>query len=137
MTTQDAATKIARSAAARARSAWQHYRRVWIVLGVIAIGIAGYFGAGSGVAYTDDAYVRSDLVAIAPQVSGIVKTVVVADNQPVAAGDPTATIDPEPYQLDVALKQQQVASLEASVAVKTQMQTADAASVDAANAALR
>jgi multidrug efflux system membrane fusion protein len=137
MRTPHAATKIARSAAPRAPSAWQRYRRGWIGLGVIAIGIAGYFGAGAVVAYTDDAYVRSDVVAVAPQVSGIVKTVLVTDNQPVAASDPIATIDPEPYQLDVALKQQQVAGLEAAVAVKTQIQAADATNVDAANAALR
>jgi membrane fusion protein, multidrug efflux system len=130
-------TKIARSAAPPVPSLWQRYKRAWIAAGVVAIGAALYFGGGAFVAYTSDAYVRSDLVAIAPEVSGIVKTVSVQDNQKIAAGDPIATIDPEPYQLDVDLKQQQIAGLEAAVAVKTQAQQADSASVDAADAALR
>jgi len=130
-------TKIARSAAPPVPSLWQRYKRAWIAAGAVAIGAALYFGAGAFVAYTSDAYVRSDLVAIAPEVSGIVKTVSVQDNQKIAAGDPIATIDPEPYQLDVDLKQQQIAGLEAAVAVKTQAQQADSASVDAADAALR
>jgi len=130
-------TKIARSAAPPVPSLWQRYKRAWIAAGAVAIGAALYFGGGAFVAYTSDAYVRSDLVAIAPEVSGIVKTVSVQDNQKIAAGDPIATIDPEPYQLDVDLKQQQIASLEAAVAVKTQAQQADSASVDAADAALR
>jgi multidrug efflux system membrane fusion protein len=78
----------------------------------------------------------SDLVPIAPEVAGFVKTVAVEYNQKVKAGDLIATIDPEPYQLDVALKQQQVASLEAAVEVKAQSQAAADANVDAAKSAV-
>ncbi len=77
------------------------------------------------------------MVAIAPEVAGIVQSVAIQDNQKVAAGDLLAVIDPRPYQLDVDLKQQQVAGLEAAVAVKSEAQTSDAASLDAANAGLR
>jgi multidrug efflux system membrane fusion protein len=131
------ATKTARSTTAPTPSIWRRYRRLWIAAGVIVAGVALYFGGSAVIAYTDDAYVLSDLVAIAPQVAGIVKSVAVVDNQKVAAGDPIATIDPEPFQLEVNLKQQQIASLEATVAVKAQTQVSDAASVDAASAALR
>jgi multidrug efflux system membrane fusion protein len=131
------ATKTARSTTAPTPSIWRRYRRLWIAAGVIVAGVALYFGGSAIIAYTDDAYVLSDLVAIAPQVAGIVKSVGVVDNQQVAAGDPIATIDPEPFQLEVNLKQQQIASLEATVAVKAQTQVSDAASVDAASAALR
>jgi multidrug efflux system membrane fusion protein len=55
----------------------------------------------SFVAITDDAYVRSDLVAIAPQVSGPIIEVAVQDNQPVRRGDLLARIDPTPFQLAV------------------------------------
>jgi multidrug efflux system membrane fusion protein len=127
------ATKTAQSAP----SIWRRYRRQWIVGGFIVVGIVLYFGVGALVAYTPDAYVQSDLVAIAPEVAGFVKAVAVSDNQKIAAGDTLATIDPTPYQLDVDLKQQQVAGLEAAVAVKTQAQAADAASLDATNAGLR
>ena len=53
------------------------------------------------VAYTDDAYVRSDLVAVAPQVTGQIIDVHVVDNQEVKVGDRLFTIDPEPFQLVV------------------------------------
>ena len=53
------------------------------------------------VAYTDDAYVRSDLVAVAPQVTGQIIEVHVVDNQNVRIGDKLFTIDPEPFQLVV------------------------------------
>ena len=59
----------------------------------------------SFVAFTDDAYVRSDLVAIAPQVTGPIIAVAVRDNQPVHRGDLLARIDPTPFQLDVAAAQ--------------------------------
>lgn len=55
----------------------------------------------SFVAYTDDAYVRSDLVAVAPQVTGQITEVHVVDNQDVKIGDKLFTIDPEPFQLVV------------------------------------
>jgi multidrug efflux system membrane fusion protein len=131
------ATKPARSTPPAAPSIWRRHRRACIASGAVVIAIALYFGVDAVAAYTSDAYVRSDLVALAPEVGGIVKTVSVEDNQKIAAGDPVATIDPLPYQLEVDLKQQQIARLEAAVAVKTQSQAADAASLDAANAALR
>ncbi|WP_295142541.1 HlyD family secretion protein [uncultured Reyranella sp.] len=53
------------------------------------------------VAFTDDAYVRSDLVAVAPQVTGQIIEVHVVDNQDVKIGDKLYTIDPEPFQLVV------------------------------------
>jgi membrane fusion protein, multidrug efflux system len=131
------ATKTARSSAPPTPSIWRRYLRLWIAGGTVVIAVALYFGGGAFIAYTADAYVQSDLVAIAPEVAGFVKAVAVNDNQKIAAGDTLATIDPTPYQLDVDLKQQQVAGLEAAVAVKTQAQGADAASLDAANAGLR
>jgi multidrug efflux system membrane fusion protein len=131
------ATKTARSTTVATPSIWRRYLRLWIAAGVIVAAIALYFGGSAIIAYTDDAYMWSDLVAIAPQVSGIIKTVTVVDNQKVAVGDPIAVIDPEPFQLEVDLRQRQVASLEALVAVKIQTQANDAASIDAAAAALR
>jgi multidrug efflux system membrane fusion protein len=110
---------------------------LWIVVGALVVAIGFYFGTGAFIAYTADAYVRSDLIAVAPEVSGVIKTVAVQDNQRVAAGDPIATIDPEPFQLDVELKQRQVDSFDATVAVKVQAQSADAANIDAAIAELR
>jgi multidrug efflux system membrane fusion protein len=53
------------------------------------------------IAYTDDAYVRSDLVAVAPEITGRIIAVHVVDNQPVKKGDKLVTIDPVPFQLVV------------------------------------
>jgi multidrug efflux system membrane fusion protein len=129
--------RIGRSSDPATPSIWRRYRRLWLAVGTIIAGIVLYFGSDAFVAYTSDAYVRSDLVPIAPEVAGIVKTVSVTDNQKVAAGDLLATIDPEPYRLDVDLKQQNIAGLEAAVAVKQEARVIDVANVDAAEAALR
>ena len=53
------------------------------------------------IAYTDDAYVRSDLVAVAPEITGRIIAVHVVDNQSVKKGDKLVTIDPVPFQLVV------------------------------------
>jgi multidrug efflux system membrane fusion protein len=55
----------------------------------------------SFVYYTDDAYVRSDIVSIAPEITGRVTAVHVIDNQNVKLGDPLISIDPVPFQLAV------------------------------------
>jgi multidrug efflux system membrane fusion protein len=60
------------------------------------------------VAYTDDAYVRSDLVAVAPEVTGPIIAVHVIDNQTVKKGDKLVSIDPVPFQLDVNTRQAQI-----------------------------
>ena len=60
------------------------------------------------IAYTDDAYVRSDLVAVAPEITGPISAVHVVDNQTVKKGDPLVTIDPVPFQLDVNQRQAQI-----------------------------
>lgn len=55
-------------------------------------------------AYTDDAYVLSDYVNLAPTVRGPVAVLNVVDNDRVSAGDVLFEIDPRPYQfaLDAA-----------------------------------
>ncbi len=72
-------------------------------IGIAAVATVGIFVAyeivTSFIAYTSDAYVQSDLVAVAPQVSGRIIAVSVADNQTVAQGDLLATIDPVPFQV--------------------------------------
>jgi multidrug efflux system membrane fusion protein len=110
-------------------------RRAWIA-GAFLAGAVIYFGSGWFVAYTEDAYIQSDLVAVAPQVAGVVQSVAVHDNQRVSAGDLIATIDPRPFQLEVDLKQERIAVLEATVLVTSQSRDAEAAKLNAATAAL-
>ncbi len=55
-------------------------------MGAIIAGFALYELITSFVAYTDDAFVRSYLVAVAPEVTGRIIDIRVADNQWVKAG---------------------------------------------------
>ncbi|MGE9553064.1 HlyD family secretion protein [Erwinia amylovora] len=50
-------------------------------------------------ARTDDAVVTADYTAIAPKVSGYIRTVYVGDNQSVKAGDVLATLDDRDYRV--------------------------------------
>ncbi len=74
-------------------------RRVGLAAAIALALFVAYEVISSFVAFTDDAYVQSDLVALAPQVTGRIIAVHVADNQDVAEGDLLASIDPVPFQL--------------------------------------
>ncbi len=87
------------------------------------------------IAYTDDAYVRSDLVAVAPEITGRIIAVHVVDNQPVKKGDKLATIDPVPFQLVVNQWQAQIEQEQALLKVaQEELDTAKAA-LDASTSA--
>jgi membrane fusion protein, multidrug efflux system len=58
---------------------------------------------------TDDAYVRANIVGVAPQVSGTIVELPLRDNQHVQAGDLLFVIDPRPYQAELDLAQAQLA----------------------------
>jgi membrane fusion protein, multidrug efflux system len=75
--------------------------RTLLGIGALLLVFVAWQVLTSFVAYTDDAYVRSDLVAMAPQVTGHVVTVAVTDNQRVHRGDLLIEIDPTPFQLAV------------------------------------
>jgi multidrug efflux system membrane fusion protein len=110
-------------------------------LGIAAVAVLGIFVlyeiATSFIAYTADAYTQSDLVGVAPQVTGRITTVSIEDNQTVAAGDLLATIDPVPFQLaadqyraeveearaQVAADQDAIASTQATLAAALAAQT--------------
>lgn len=80
------------------------------------------------VIYTDDAYVRSDLVALAPEITGRIIAVHVVDNQPVKKGDKLVSIDPVPFQLVVNQTQAQIDQAKALLkASQEELATAQAA----------
>lgn len=58
---------------------------------------------------TDDAYVRANIVAVAPEVSGTIVELPLRDNQHVKAGDLLFVIDPRPYQAELDLAQARLA----------------------------
>ena len=111
-------------------------RRVALVVGGVLAAFLLYEGVTSVVAYTDDAYVRSDLVAVAPEVTGRIIAVHVVDNPKVQAGDPLVTIDPEPFALAVAQVQSDLAEAQSQIVADRDAITAAQATYDGAVAEL-
>jgi multidrug efflux system membrane fusion protein len=87
------------------------------------------------VAYTDDAYVRSDLIGVAPEVTGPIIALHVVDNQAIKKGDRLYKIDPTPFQLEVNTRQAQIEEQTALVKVaREELGTAKAALESATSA---
>src|SRR5215831_14077959 len=66
---------------------------------------------------TDDAYVNSYVTFVAPRVSGQVARVLVDDNNRVKKGDILVELDPEPFRVQVAIKQAAVDAARANLVV--------------------
>jgi membrane fusion protein, multidrug efflux system len=89
----------------------RHWLRTTIVVAAAVIGIA--IGAYVGIPWvvtalntvsTDDAYVNGHVTFVAPRVAGQVKKVLVDDNYRVKKGDLLVQLDPEPFEVDLAIK---------------------------------
>ncbi|MBV8402546.1 MAG: HlyD family secretion protein [Acetobacteraceae bacterium] len=109
-------------------------RRVLLMLSSIALALALYWASSYFFAYTNDAYVTSDLVSVAPYISGRIIGVNILDNQTVRKGDLLATIDPAPFQLALNEKQAKKTEAEAQLAVDRDVITAAQAQRDDASA---
>ena len=72
-----------------------------------------WFVHGRFIESTDDAYLRADLVTVAPRVSGYVDEIYVTENQKVTAGQPLLRIDRRNYQDALS---QQTATVDARLA---------------------
>ena len=115
------------------------------------IGVAGatafghyYVTTGRYLETTDDAYVKADSTIIAPKVSGYIAEVLVADNEPVKAGQVLARIDDRDFktalkqaQADVAASKAAVNNLNAQIELQQPLIQQQAAEVDAAEATLK
>jgi membrane fusion protein, multidrug efflux system len=110
--------------------------RWWIII-LLCIGALIYFASDYLINYTDDAYVRSDFVPIACQVDGIVQSVAVTDNQFVKTGDLLFHIDPEPYRLTLALKQDRITAAVADMEEKMAAATVIISQIESARATLQ
>jgi membrane fusion protein (multidrug efflux system) len=77
---------------------------------VLALVAGGYvYLTGGRYIATDNAYVRADIVQVSTDVSGMVKTVEVADNQKVDAGQVLFRLDDAPYRFALDNAQAQLA----------------------------
>jgi membrane fusion protein (multidrug efflux system) len=78
-------------------------RTITFILVVILLILAGaYFINEMQYVSTDDAYVETTMVSVAPKVSGQIEEVYVTDNQHVNAGDLVAIIDDADYRVKLA-----------------------------------
>ena len=66
---------------------------------------------------TDDAYVNGYVTFVAPRVAGQVARVLVDDNNRVKKGDVLVELDPEPFRVQVAIKQAAVDAAQADLTV--------------------
>ncbi|BAV64368.1 HlyD family secretion protein [Sphingobium cloacae] len=91
---------------------------------VAGCGLALVAAAGFGIHWwvkgrflveTDNAYVRADVVTIAPRVAGVIAALAVADNQRVRAGDILARIDDRDYRMKVAEAEGALSAAQAAV----------------------
>ncbi len=98
--------------AARARRRWR-VRVVFMVLLPLlaAAALLAWYLRGGGFVETDNAYVKSDKVAISAEVAGLVAEVLVRDNEAVAAGRVLFRLNPAPYRVAVAEAEAKVAQV--------------------------
>ena len=75
---------------------------VVIPLVALALGFSWWLSSGRYVS-TDNAYVGADKSLITPQVTGAIVAVHVVEGQKVKVGDPLFDIDPQPYEIALAL----------------------------------
>lgn len=118
-------------------AARRYRRRVLLALAGLALAFGLYWGSSYVLAYTDDAYVTSDLVGIAPWITGRIVAVPIVDNQTVTKGTLLAEIDPTPFRLSLAQQQAKRVEAEAQLAVDHDLIKAAKAARDASAAKAR
>lgn len=78
----------------------------------IALLVAGYlYVTGGQIVSTDNAYIQADRVGVSTDVSGLVATVDVKDNQRVTKGQVLFTLKPEPFRIALASAQAQLGNV--------------------------
>lgn len=110
-------------------------RTMLMVLGpvVIVFGALWYWFGNQGTVETDNAYVKTDIVAVAGEVSGLITKVNVRENQHVKAGDVLFTIDPATFDATIRQADAQIATAQARVTALNADVAAKAADLAAAN----
>jgi membrane fusion protein (multidrug efflux system) len=97
-------------------------RRVLIVVAIVVGILLLVLGVprvirGFNTVSTDDAYVNGYVTSVAPRVSGQVARVLVDNNNRVKKGDILVELDPEPYQVQVAIKKAALDAAQANLVV--------------------
>jgi membrane fusion protein (multidrug efflux system) len=105
-----------------------------LLVGAIALG-ARWWLHGRFIESTDNAYVRADITAITPRISGEIVEVAVRNNQTVKKGDLLARIDPRDYEARLENARAAVAVREAALKANVEQKSYQAAMIREAEAA--
>jgi membrane fusion protein (multidrug efflux system) len=97
-------------------------RRLLLLVAIVVAALLLFFGIPQlirafNTVSTDDAYVNGYVTFVAARISGQVARVLVDDNNRVRIGDVLVELDPEPYQVQVAIKQAAVDTAQANLVV--------------------
>jgi membrane fusion protein (multidrug efflux system) len=90
------------------------FKIIAAILVLIILGLFFLFRSGNA-AFTDNAYLKGDIVVIKPKVVGYITEVLVEDNSPVKAGQIIAKIDDRDYKLNLARYEAQLESVKAKI----------------------
>jgi membrane fusion protein (multidrug efflux system) len=105
-------TDSGQNQAAPARPTRQRVRIGLFALLPVALLVAGYlYVTGGQIVSTDNAYIQADHVGVSTDVSGLVASVDVKDNQHVVKGQVLFTLKPEPFQIALASARAQLGNV--------------------------
>lgn len=116
--------------------------RTLLLVGGLVVVIGGafmtlrYLSFGQYQESTDDAFVQSDAITIAPKISGYIDRVFVTENQVVKVGQALVQIDPRDYTAQASQSRAQIAVANASAAGVTAQVQEQLATIDQARAQL-
>jgi membrane fusion protein (multidrug efflux system) len=99
---------------ARRRRRWPMVLGILLAALLLVVGIPRVIRSLNTVS-TDDAYVNGHVTFVAPRVAGQVARVLVDDNYRVKQGDVLVELDPEPFRVQVAIKQAAVDTAQANL----------------------
>ncbi len=115
--TQDTTREETERAPPLSQAGRRRLRRLVLGISFIAALFALWQVLTTVFAYTDDAYVTSDLIPIAPQVGGVIVSLEIADNQAVRKGDLLAKIDDTPFRLELESRKAALRAATAALAI--------------------
>jgi membrane fusion protein (multidrug efflux system) len=105
-------TESGQNQSAPARPNRQRVRLGLFALLPFALLVAGYlYVTGGQIVSTDNAYIQADHVGVSTDVSGLVASVDVKDNQHVVKGQVLFTLKPEPFQIALASARAQLGNV--------------------------
>ncbi len=82
---------------------------------ILAVGALWWWFGSGDIVKTDNAYVKQDIVSVGSEITGLVVSVQVKENQFVKAGQVLFTIDPSPYEVMARQADAQIAVAQANV----------------------